>query len=381
MKIARLEAFPVNIAYTRVEKSALIARAGVSDVVVKLTTDDGLVGWGEACMNSETTGILAAVEAARPFLIGRNPWEGEAIARDYFIRGGWQFQATTGNFAFAGIDMALWDLCGKAAGQPIHRLLGGPLRDRVDYFFYLQWGDEADVTRQCEDALARGYRVFYMKAGVDPVAEEAMLRLVRGCVGPAARIRVDPNQAWNVAEAVQLIARWHAAFDLDFVEGPVPARPFDAMLDLKARSPVPLCLNEGLWGVAEVTEAITRRVADHLCFSTYWVGTVRRFMMLAQLAAQHGISICKHTHGEFGLAAALGQHLCLAIPNAGIGHQQTAQMMAGNILTEPLPIAEGPSWGVIEAPGLGVTVDEARLAAAHEAYRRDGAFMPYGTAG
>lgn len=380
MKITKLETFPVNIAYTHIEKSVLIARAGVSDVVVKLSTDDGLVGWGEACMNSETAGIVAAVEAARPFVLGRSPWEGEAIARDYFIRGGWQFQATTGNFAFAGIDMALWDLCGKAANQPIHRLLGGPLRTEVDYFYYLQWGSAEDVARQCDDAVARGYTVFYMKAGVDPVAEEEMLRLVRARIGPDRRIRVDPNQAWSVGEATLLIARWHRLYGLDFVEGPVPARPFEAMLDLKARSPAPLCLNEGLWGLPEAIEAITRRVADHLCFSTYWVGSVRRFVMLAQLAAAHGISVCKHTHGEFGLAAALGQHLCLAIPNAGIGHQQTAQMMAGDILVERVPIADGPRWGMIEGAGLGVTVDEQKLAAAHEAFLRDGAFMPYGTA-
>jgi L-alanine-DL-glutamate epimerase-like enolase superfamily enzyme len=379
MRIAKLETFPVNIAYTRLEKSALIARAGVSDVVVKLTTDDGLVGWGEACMNSETAGIVAAVEAARPFLLGRSPWEGEAIARDYFITGGWQFQATTGNFAFAGIDMALWDLCGKAAGQPIHRLLGGPLRDSVDYFYYLQWGSAEDVAAQCEDGVARGYQVFYMKAGVDEAAEEAMLALVRDCIGPSRKIRIDPNQAWTVPQAAALIARWHARYDIDFVEGPVLARPFDAMLDLKARSPAPLCLNEGLWGVPEVIEAITRRAADYLCFSPYWVGTVRRFMMLAQLAAAQGMLVCKHTHGEFGLAAALGQHLCLAIPNASLGHQQTAQMMAGDILAERLPIADGPRWGIIEGAGLGVTLDEAKLAAAHEAYRRNGAFMPYGT--
>jgi L-alanine-DL-glutamate epimerase-like enolase superfamily enzyme len=112
--------------------------------------------------------------------------------------------------------------------------------------------------------------------------------------------------------------------------------------------------------------------------SPYWVGSIRRFMMLCHLAHAHGIQVCKHTHGEFGLAAAAGQHLMLAAPNACLGHQQTAQMMADDILAERLPIADGPTWGRIEAPGLGVTVDEGKVAEYHARYVKDGAFMPYG---
>jgi glucarate dehydratase len=378
MKVARLETFPINIAYRRKEVSALIARAGVSDVLVKLTTDDGLVGWGEACMNSETVGIERAVRAAAPFVLGRDPWDSEAIARDYFVSGGWQFQATTGNFAFAGIDMALWDLCGKAAGQPIYRLLGGAMRQSVDYFYYLQWGTPDDVAAQCADAVARGYRVFYMKAGVDPRAEEAMLEVVRAAIGPDRHIRVDPNQAWTLPEAARLIPRWHQHFNLDFVEGPINVRPLGATLDLKQRIATPICMNEGLWGVPEVIEAIRCRAADYLCFSPYWVGSIRRFMTLSHLAHVESIQVCKHTHGEFGLAAAAGQHLMLAIPNACLGHQQTAQLMADDILTTRIPITDGPSWGIIEEPGLGVTVDEQKVGEFHEAYLRDGEFKPYG---
>lgn len=378
MKVVQLETFPISIPYRRTEVSALISRAGVSDVLVKLTTDDGLIGWGEACMNSETVGIERAVQAAAPFVLGRDPWDSEAIARDYFIAGGWQFQSKTGNFAFAGIDMALWDLCGKAAGQPLYRLLGGAMRQAVDYFFYLQWGTPDDVARQCADAVARGYRVFYMKAGVDPRAEEAMLEVVRAAIGPDRHIRIDPNQAWTLPEAVRLITRWHDRFGLDFVEGPVSATPLGATLDLKQRIRVPICMNEGLWGVPDVIEAIRCRAGDYLCFSPYWVGSIRRFMTLAHLAQIESIQVCKHTHGEFGLAAAACQHLMLAAPSACLGHQQTAQLMADDILVERIPIMDGPTWGLIDGSGLGVTVDEERVRTFHEAYLRDGAFLPYG---
>jgi L-alanine-DL-glutamate epimerase-like enolase superfamily enzyme len=108
------------------------------------------------------------------------------------------------------------------------------------------------------------------------------------------------------------------------------------------------------------------------------VGSIGRFHALAWAAHLEGLLVCKHTHGELGLAAAAGQHLMLTLPNGTTGHQQTAQMMEDDILVERLPIIDGARWGRIEGPGLGVTVDEAKLARYHEAHRKEGEFPPYG---
>jgi L-alanine-DL-glutamate epimerase-like enolase superfamily enzyme len=378
LKISKLEVFPVSVPYTHKEVSYLVSRGGVSDVIVKLTADNGLVGWGESCMNCDAAGIVSAVKAAAPFVLGRDPWDKDAIARDFYLNGGWQFQPMTGNFAFAGIDMALWDLCGKACGQPLYRLFGGALCEEVDYFYYLQWGSAEELAAQCQDGVARGYNVFYFKVGVDVEAETEMLQVIRSHIGPQRKLRVDANQAWSVPQAAKVLNRWHAAFDLDFVEAPVRIEPIDNMLDLKQRVSVPLCANEGLWREVDAQRIIRSRAADYLCFSTYWVGTLGRFHRLIHAAALEGLQVCKHTHGELGLAAAAGQHLMLNAPNGCGGHQQTAQMMADDILTEAVPIASGPRWGRIEQAGLGVEVDEDKLMRYHEAYLRDGEFVPYG---
>lgn len=378
MKVVKLEAFPINIAYTHKEVSALVSRAGVSDVIVKITADNGLVGWGEACMNSETVGIEKAVLAAAPFVVGRDPWDTEAIAHDYYINGGWQFQPMTGNFAFAGIDMALWDLCGKECGQPIYKLFGGAMRESVNYFCYLHWGSADDVRAQCEDGVKRGYSAYYFKVGVDTRREEELLEVIRATIGPERKLRIDPNQSWSVPQAVRTINRWHEKFDLDFVESPVRVEPIELTLDVKSKISAPICMNEGLWRVTDAMRVIRSRAADYLCFSPYWVGTLRRFHTLIHVAHHDGQLVCKHTHGEFGLAAVAGQHMMLAAPNAYDGHQQTAQMMADDILTERIPIMDGPEWGRIEGPGLGVTVDEDKVMKFHEAYKRDGEFPPHG---
>lgn len=378
MRVSALETIPVNAAYTHPEVSALTARRGITQVLVKLTTDDGLVGWGESPRTADAVTVERAIIAMRPFVLGRDPWDKEAIARAIDRQGLWAFQPMTRNLAYSGIDMALWDLCGKACGEPLYRLFGGALRDSVDYFCYVHWDDPDGVAAQGRAGVDRGYTVFYIKAGVDEWAEEAMLEALRAAIGPMCKIRIDCNMAWTVPQAVRLLTRWHERFDLDFVEAPVGVEPWEQTMEVKRRAPVPICVNEGLWRETDVLRIIQSRCADYLCFSSYWVGSLRAFHTLAGYAHLEGLIVCKHTPGELGLMAAAGQHMMLAAPGSCEGHQQTAQMMADDILSEPLPIADGPAWGRIDGPGLGIAVDEDMVRQLNEAYRRDGPYWPYG---
>ncbi len=377
MKITALETFTVRVPYRRVEASSLINRGGITDVIVKITTDSGLIGWGECTRAADTAGIESAVRAMRPLVIGRDPWDKEAIHRELAVHGVWAFQPMTGNFAYAGIDMALWDLSGKACGQPLYRLFGGALRESIDYFYYMDWASPVEIARQAADGVQRGYGCYYIKAGRDEQREEAMLEALRDGIGPQRKIRIDVNQSWTQPQAVRLLKRWHDRFDIDFVEAPVRIDPLENMIDLRARTEVPLCVNEGLWREADAYRLIKSRCGDYLCFSPYWVGSLLRFHTLVWTSHLEGWQVCKHTHGELGLTAAACQHMMLAAPNACLGHQQTAQIMADDILTERLPIADGPLWGRIEAPGLGVEVDEAKLHHYQEAYRKHGEFATY----
>ena len=108
------------------------------------------------------------------------------------------------------------------------------------------------------------------------------------------------------------------------------------------------------------------------------LGRIRRaFQRLAWVAEYEGLQVCKHTHGELGLAAAAAHHVVLTLPNGVEGHQQTAHVLTHDMLTEPLPIAHGPRWGRIDGPGLGVAVDEAAVAFAAARYRSDGQYRPW----
>lgn len=377
MKVVKLEAITVRVPYKRVEASSLINRGGITDVIIKITADNGLVGWGECTRAADTAGIESAVKAMVPLVVGRDPWDKEAIHRDLAIYAVWAFQPMTGNFAFAGIDMALWDLCGKECGQPLYRMLGGAMRDAVDYYYYMEWGTPDEIARQGKDGVKRGYQVYYIKAGVDEKKEEAMIAALRSAIGPHGKIRIDVNQAWTMPQAVRLLNRWHERFDLDFVEAPVRIDPVENMLELRQRVTVPFCVNEGLWREADAYRLIKSRCGDYLCFSQYWVGSLTRWHMLNQVSHMEGWQVIKHTHGELGLTAAAGHHVMLAAPNAALGSQQTAQIMEDDILTERIPISDSPSWGRIDRPGLGVDVDEDKLRRFHEDYKKYGEFPTY----
>ncbi len=377
MKVQKIEVITVRVPYKRVESSSLINRGGITDVIVKITADNGLVGWGECTRAADTAGVESAVRNMAPLIIGRSPWDKEAMHRDLGIYAVWAFQPMTGNFAFAGIDMALWDLCGKACGQPLYGMLGGAMRETVDYFYYMEWGTPKEIEQQCKDGVARGYQAYYIKVGVDEQKEEAMLEALRGAIGPEGKLRIDVNQAWTIPQATRLLKRWHQRYDIDFVEAPVPIDPVENMHDLRKRVDVPFCVNEGLWREADAYRIIKSRCGDYLCYSVYWVGSIGRWHALNQISHMEGWRVIKHTHGELGLTAAACQHVMLAAPNAALGSQQTSQVMEDDILTERIPIVDGPTWGRIERPGLGVDVDEDKLARFHESYLNFGEFPTY----
>jgi glucarate dehydratase len=376
MKISKLEFIPINIPYTHREVSSQVNRDGVSDVIVKATTDDGLVGWGEACSGANIASVEEALRAMAPFVLGRSPWSSEAIRADLWHKGIWMFRKPTASFAYAGIDMALWDICGKASNQPLYNLFGGKVRESIDYFYYLARGSAESLVGQCREGVARGYTVFYLKVGLDIAAECEMVRIVRETIGPERRLRLDANGAWTVNRAIRnldLLDQFH----IDFIEQPVMPDPVAGMQEVRARTRVAVCANEGMWTAEDAYQQITRRTADVYCFSPYWVGSLAQFQRLSRVAAMEGLQVCKHTHGEFGIAAAAAHHIVLTLSNIVDGNQQTAQMMCDDVLKTPLPIAHGPEWGVPEGAGLSIEVDEEKVRRYHESYRREGQIQPY----
>ena len=377
MKVVSLETYLVNIPYKRTEISSIVTRSGVTSVVVKLTTDDGLVGWGEACSGADVYSIEAAIKAMFPFVKDRSPWESAELREDAFLRGLWAMRVSTGNFAWAAIDMALWDLCGKSAGLPVYKLLGGAIRSDVDYFFYLGHGTLADIAEQCAEGMALGYETYYLKTGIDLDHELEMVATIRKSIGPKNRIRLDSNGAWSLQDAPKNLAKFEK-YDIDFIEQPVREHPMSLMIDLRTKTSVPLAANEGLWSEDDANRLIMNRVADVYTFSPYWVGTLEKFRQVSNVANVMGSKVCRHTHGEMGIAATAFHHASLTIPNLVMGNQQTAAHMEGDILKKQIPTATSPKWGLPEGVGLGIEIDQSALESGIKRFKSEGQYLPYG---
>jgi L-Ala-D/L-Glu epimerase len=376
MKIERLEFVPVSVAYTHREVSSLVNRDGVTDIIVKATTDDGLIGWGESCSGADVKSVLGALDAMRPFVIGRDPWESECIRQELWHRGIWSWRQHTACFAYPGIDMALWDICGKASAQPLYKLFGGKVRDRASYFFYCSQGKPEEVAAQARQGVSRGFRVFYLKVGLNIEAELDMVRALRATIGPKAKIRLDANGAWKVNEALRNLRRLDE-YDIDFIEQPVVQDPLACMQEVRSRCSMAVSANEGTWTPEDAFRQMNARTADVYCFSPYFTGSLAQFQRLCWQAHFQGLQICRHTHGELGITAAACHHILLTLPNVVEGNQQTAHLMTGDVISEALPIVDGPDWGVPTGTGIGVEVSEEKLGLYNESYLSRGQFQPY----
>ncbi len=376
MKIARVEVVGANVAYQHREVSSQVERDGVTAGVIRMESDNGLVGWGEACSGADMASVLATVGAMAPFIVGGDPWRAEEMKRDAWHRGLWQFREQTGNFAWAGLDMAMLDLCGQHAGVPVHALLGGQVRESVDYFWYLSGNDLEELLAYAKVGLSRSYRTFYLKVGRNIDDDLERVFAVRAVIGDECNLRLDANGAWSMIEARRNLSLMEDA-RLDFIEQPVRQVPLELIGELRRMVKVPVAANEGLWSEEQARARIEARVADVYCFSPYWVGSLRGFQRLGFSVYDHGGQVCKHTHGELAIAATAAHHVMLTLPAIVEGNQQTAAHMVGDIVAEPLPLAKGPTWGAPTLPGLGVEVDAAALGAAAQDYERDGQFLPY----
>lgn len=184
MKIDKIDFYPVSVPYKLIEKSSRVYRSGVTDIIIKITTDEGIIGWGEATRTASARVILESLEAMKPVLINKDPWQNLRHEKNIYETALWHWSPITANLAYGGIDMALWDIYGKQVNKPIYQLLGGSLREEVSYFYYLTWTNINDLIKQCEDGVNKGYDVFYLKIGKDEVLEEEMINEVRKTVGP-----------------------------------------------------------------------------------------------------------------------------------------------------------------------------------------------------
>jgi L-alanine-DL-glutamate epimerase-like enolase superfamily enzyme len=355
MKITRVRTIPAKIPLAQPIRAGGWDITAIGALAVFVETDAGLVGEGLAfTLNGRRMGMLVdGVESLADLAVGRSPTETAAFVEralaDILFFG----HKSPLVMSLAAIETAMWDIRAKAAGLPMHRLIGA-VRDRVPvYWSGGLWLTQSidELQREAADRIAAGYRAMKIRIarGDDRVTAERVAA-VRAAVGPDIKLMVDANQTLDVASALSL-ARRLAPYDLTWFEEPVPYYDHHAEAAIVAESPIPIASGESEYLSRGLAEMVDLRAAHTLMPDLQRVGGIGEFLATAHIARPRGITISSHLFSEMSLG------LLAAIPNATF---LEVMPWFEDIYLDRIEISDGTAR-VSERPGHGFRLDVGRI--------------------
>ena len=366
--IRAIEPIPLRVPFARSFTMAAPhqqTRDEVEVLVVRITTEDGLVGIGETQAwrrqgsDESLAGLYAKIrDYVAPALVGRSALDIAPLIADIEARlaGSLYVQSAVGD--------ALYDVAARTLDVPVYTLLGG--RCRAEITVGLAIGITGDGARMVDAAQAvyeRGYRHIRVKIGLDAAADIASVGALRKHFGDRVVLRADANGGMNFGDALRLLAKLEA-YDLDLVEQPLPAWDLDGMAALARAVRIPLSADESLTTPHSLVEISRKEAARVVQTKSAKNGGIHSIRRLWQLAETLGIGIFPGNHPSTSVNVAAVAHLAVAWPGELlVGDFQTGadDMLGDDIVQERVRVAGGKVH-VPHGPGLGVQLDEAKLA-------------------
>ena len=340
-------------------------------MVVEITTDAGLVGWGEcygpATINAAVVGSLSTL------LVGQDPMRGEWVWREIYSRFRDHGQKGSIIQGLSGIDIALWDLRGKFLGQPIHRLMGGPLRSEVRAYatgLYRRDSGRPDVYLAEEAAgyASEGFSAVKLKVGFGVAEDARITKAVRDAIGPAVGLLVDANHAYDAVSAIQL-GRKIEGFDIGWFEEPVPPEDVAGHRHVREALTIPIASGECEFTRFGFRDIITNRAVDIVQPDTCSAGGLSECKKIADFAEVYNIRYAPHVWGS-GIALAAALQLLAVIPSFTPPSLNSVEPMLEFDRSEH-PIRQALLLAPIEhrngivqipdGPGLGIEIDRNAL--------------------
>lgn len=322
-----------------------------NSVLIELVTDEGLVGVGQVSVDApfygeSAEGMLANIRAhLAPALIGEDPLQ---ITR---LNAKMRAVLPSHWFSHSGVEMALWDLKGKALGVPIYQLLGGKVRDGVDLMGFVYHDAPERMASYAEDELDQfGYTVLKMKVGLDPRDDVARYRAVAEAVGDRAVIQADGNTGYTIAEAIPTLCEMERIGALGAVEQPV--KRLDEMAELARRLRAPVMADESIYPPMDAIEVVKRQAASVALMKIGKHGGLQSVHEIGAVFGAAGLTLSIAIY--FDLIAAAAAHLAAAIPC--VGWPSPFTYLADTIVATRFG-PEGLKLRAPDGPGLGVEVD------------------------
>ncbi|HXM54204.1 MAG TPA: mandelate racemase/muconate lactonizing enzyme family protein [Candidatus Dormibacteraeota bacterium] len=337
--------------------------------IVRVRTDDGLEGVGEVRMVNHTQAVLGYLAHAIPtHVLGADPFEIEALVQRMW-RNDYERAGGTVMSGIAAVEIACWDIVGKALGQPVHRLLGGAVRPRLKAYangWYTVERTPEEFHAAARRVVERGYRALKLDpfgAGSFELTPDerrravALVEAVRAAIGPDAELLVEMHGRFTPATAIA-IARELEPFAPSWIEEPVPPENLAALEKVSRRVHLPVATGERIHVRHEFRELLERQAADVIQPDVTTVGGILEARKIAAWAESHYVLVAPHNvGGPISTAAAL--HLAACTPNFKIQEHFNDFAEAHVKLAAPgNPEVVDGHFAVPTAPGLGVTLDE-----------------------
>lgn len=360
MRIERVESIPIEVPVRRPLKMAVATVNVRTCIVVRITTDEGLVGLGESVLALYFSGeslasahdLIANVYAEQ--LVGRDAGDVNAI-RTLMRR-----ISVHNNGARAAVEMALLDLIAQSASIPLYRYYGGRSRASVPTIWHVSGGSPEEMAAEAGEAVADGYPLVKVKVGNDVDHDLACTYAVREAIGDDVMLLPDANQGWDVGDALRYL-RGVVDARPGFVEQPVDRDDVVGMATLVSQSPVLIAGDEGIFDASALRTYLAMNAAGAVVAKLMKAAGPIGVRDLFSVADAAGIGVhFAGMAGQSSISAAHGAHLALAVPNLKFGSGISPQYLADDVCTERFLPIEGhlhPS----DVPGLGVTIDEEKL--------------------
>lgn len=367
MKIETIEVLPVRLPLKGVLKLARgVSRSieeGKQIALVKMTGDDGTVGWGEAGpsrrWSAETTHstVTTIRHYLAPALVGRDAFDlaGLHAVMDTELAPGFDPGQP---IAKAAIDMAAHDLICKSLGINLQTWLGSKISDRVELAYLVSQPDPEETMRAVESAMSEGYNAFKVKVGNKPDHDARIVRAVQE-IAPGATIWVDANQGYDLDSALKA-AREFEALGLELFEQPIPMTNIYGLKKLLSATSMNVALDESAMGLPLIVELLRRGAVEGLVCKVQKVGGIHYARQLCELARNAGLKLIGSGLMDAPIGFAASVHVFAAY---GIDYPvdlNGPQHLAADYLEQPLP-REGQMALVPDSPGLGCMVDEDRV--------------------
>ena len=357
LKITGVEIYLFDIPLVQPFRIAIGEMSAATDLLVRVQTDRGIVGLGEACPFPPITGETqetnaAAAKAIRGQVVGRDPLAIESLLAEIgpFVH--------SNPSAVAAFDSAFYDILGQVAGLPVFRLLGG---DKTAFETDITAGlDTPEVmASRAKEFIARGYRTIKAKVGQDADLDAARIRAVREAVGADAGLRIDANQGWTVPQAIAALRKM-AEFNVQFVEQPVAASDIAGLKAVRQASPIPVMADEACFLPADGLKLIRAEACDFFNIKLMKAGGISNAVKIARLAEAANMRCMVGCMLESNVALTAAAHVVAACRNIVYADldgnsEHTSNPVLGGVTVK------GGTMTLPETPGLGCDVDPAFL--------------------